>query len=264
MYSDIRPRAGLVALVFALISISLVSAVPIPIPTSQPALSSTLSFPSLNGENHIQPDTRKIKKFSMNGQMSRAPAVTRAFTGKQTSIDTDGDELVRRNVFSKIKKGFQNLGHEIKHVAEKVGSGIKKAAEKVGTGIKTAAKKVENFAKTTGATVAKFGLKVAQSVGTAIGTVASFIPDVGKPLQQAINGVSKVAGVASDSIHAKLSKKLQKGVNVMNTANKIMSIARRDLSDEVFQQRDDISDAYHFAELDDATLESYFDDDYEH
>jgi phage-related protein len=193
---------------------------------------------------------------------------------------TDDDQLVRRNIFSKIKKGFQNLGHDIKHVAQKVGSGIKKAAQTVGSGIKkaaqtvghgikTAAKTVGHFVKTTGAKVAKFGLKVVQSVGMAIGDVASFIPEVGKGVQQAINGVSKVAGVISDHIHAKLSKNLMKGMNTMNTANKIMSYVRRDLSDEAFQQRD-ISKTYYSgsreadSDLDDISLtleHSYFDND---
>ena len=82
--------------------------------------------------------------------------------------------------------------------------------------------------KTTGAKVAKFGLKVVESVGEAAGKVASFIPGVGKPIDRAIEGVSKLAGVASDHIHVKLSKKLQKGMNVMNKADQIMDhIPRR-------------------------------------
>ena len=81
-YSNIRSRAGLVALVFALI-ISLVSAVPIPVTES--GLSSTLSpisNPSLNGhgqDHHIQLDTTKI---SFSGRMSTLPAATRALTRK--------------------------------------------------------------------------------------------------------------------------------------------------------------------------------------
>ena len=85
MYSNIRLRAGLVALVFALISISIVSAVPIPIPASQSGLSSTLSFrstPSHDGQNSIQPNSRRIAKFSVRGQMSRAPGATRVLTGE--------------------------------------------------------------------------------------------------------------------------------------------------------------------------------------
>ena len=54
-YPDIRSRAGLVALVFALI-ISLVTAVPIPATDSE---LSTRSNPSLNGRNYIQLDPAK-------------------------------------------------------------------------------------------------------------------------------------------------------------------------------------------------------------
>ena len=89
-----------------------------------------------------------------------------------------------------------------------------------------AAQKVGNFVKTTGAKVAKFGLKVVQSVGEVVGHAASFIPAIGKPIQAAIKGVTTVAGVASNSIHAKLSSKLQKGMNVMNKADKVMSYSR--------------------------------------
>jgi phage-related protein len=166
------------------------------------------------------------------------------------------DQLVRRSsVITKLKKDFQKAGSAIAHVAQKVGKGIQ-----------TAAKKVENFAKNTGAKVAKFGLKVVQSVGEVVGHVASFIPAIGKPVQQAIHGVSEVAGVISDHIKAKLSKKLDKGMDVMNKADKIMGYIprRRDLSEEeAFQQRD-IIDAYssYFEERDDIELEnreeSYF------
>jgi len=322
MYSNIRSRAGLVALVFALISISLVSAFPIPIPVPQPDLSSALSSrstPSRNGEpGLIQPDTHRIAKILSKAQMSRAPAAVRALAGKHNLLDTDDDQLLRRNVFSKIKQGFQKLGHAIKSaaqkvgsgikkaaqkvgggikkvaqkvgsgikkaaqkvgagikkvaqkvgsgikkVAQKVGSGIKKAAQKVGSGIKTAAKKVGQFMKTTGAKIAKFGLQVVDTVGTAVGKVASFIPDVGKPLERAIVGVSKVAGVVSDKIHTNLSPKLQKGMNVMKKADKIMGYIprRRDLSEEeAFQQRD-TSDGYYFEEPADISLDHQEDDD---
>jgi hypothetical protein len=326
MYSIIRSRAGLVALVFALISISLVSALPISFPAAQSGLSSPLSLspnnPSHDGQNLIQHDTRRIPKFSVNasGQMSGAPAATRALSGKYNPMDTDDDQLVRRNVFSKIKHAFQSLGHkiksgfqklgqDIKHVAQKIGSGIKKVAQKVGSGIKkvaqkigsgikrvaqkvgagikkvakkigsgikTAAKKVWHFMKTTGAKIVKFGLKVVQTVGTAVAKVVSFIPDVGKPLERAIDGVAKGAGMISDKIHVKLPPKLQKTVNGMDKADKYMEYIprRRDLSDEeAFQQRD-ISDKYYFeSDSDDISLasehlyldeESYVDDDYEH
>ena len=86
--SDIPSRAGLVALVFALI-ISLVSAVPIPVAESGLSSSFTSSpsshgNPSLNGfghrqDHHIQLDTTKI---SLSGRMSTLPAATRALTRK--------------------------------------------------------------------------------------------------------------------------------------------------------------------------------------
>jgi len=238
-YSNIRSRAGLVALVFALI-ISLVSAVPIPATES-----STLSL----RDNGL--DSAKI---------STPHAATGALTHRHVLTDTDSDDsdqLVRRSkIGDKIKHAFQKVGHAF----QKVGSDIKK-------GIVTAAKKVGNFVKTTGAKVAKFGLKVVQSVGEVVGHVASFIPGIGKPIQQAIHGVSAVAGVVSDHIHAKLSAKLQKGMNVMNKADKVMSYIprRRELSEEeAFQQRD-ISEAnYYLEERDDYDIalenreESYF------
>ena len=86
-----------------------------------------------------------------------------------------------------------------------------------------AAKKVWNFVKTTGAKVAKFGLKIVETAGEVVAKAVSFIPEVGKPIEKAIDGLSKVAGVVSDHIHVKLSTALQKGVNVLNKANKIMS-----------------------------------------
>ena len=126
-----------------------------------------------------------------------------------------------------------------------------------------AANKVKNFVKTTGAKVAKFGLKVVQSVTNVVGHVASFIPAIGKPIQQAIRGVSKAAGAISDHIRAKLSPKLEKGMKIMNKANKVMGFIprRRDLEEDAFQQRD-IGEANYFEERDDISLEnreeSYF------
>jgi ElaB/YqjD/DUF883 family membrane-anchored ribosome-binding protein len=246
-YSIIRSRAGLVALVFALI-ISLVSA--IPIPTAGFGSSSTLlpnSNPSLNGLPEV--DTAKI---SLSGRMSTLPTSTRALTRRDISTNMD-DQLVRRSVGSKIRAVFQKVETGIKHVAQK-------AVE----GVKTAVKKVDNFVRTQGAAVAKFGLKVVESVGEAVGHAAAFIPAIGKPIQEVIHGVSEVAGFASDHIKAKLSSKLQKGTNIMNKADKVMSYIprRRDFSEEdSFLQRD-ISEAY-FEERDDIALEnreeSYFD-----
>ena len=118
---------------------------------------------------------------------------------------------------------------------------------------------------TTGAQVAKFGLKIVQSAGQAAGKVAVFIPGVGKPVGKALEGVSKLAGFASDHINVQLPGKLQTGMNVMNTADQIMDYIpkRREFSgQEDFQQRD-IDEAHYFEERDDVALEnreeSYFD-----
>lgn len=70
---NIRSRAGLVALIFALI-ISLVSAVPIP--ATESGLSSTTT-PSLNGHDQLD-----IAKISSNGRVSTLPAAPRSFTRK--------------------------------------------------------------------------------------------------------------------------------------------------------------------------------------
>ena len=163
-------------------------------------------------------------------------------------------------------------------VAQKVGNGIKTGAPTrkcinarflILTSITIlAAKKVWHFVKTTGAKVAKFGLKVVQSVGEVVGKVAQFIPAIGKPIQQAIHGVSKIAGVISDHINVKLPGKLEKGMKVMNKANQIMDYIprRRDFSEEeAFEQRD-ISEAYYFEERDDDVAlenreESFFEAD---
>jgi len=76
-------------------------------------------------------------------------------------------------------------------------------------------------------------------VGDVIGKVANIIPGVGPEIDRAISGVSKVAGVISDHIKAKLPAKLQKGMDVMNKADQIMSYIPREFSEEEdFQQRD--------------------------
>jgi hypothetical protein len=95
-------------------------------------------------------------------------------------------------------------------------------------------------------------------VGEVVGKVAAFIPGIGKPIQQAIHGVTKVAGVVSDRIHVKLSRKLEKGMKVMEKADKIMDYIprRREFSEEEgFEQRD-IDEAYLFEERDDYELEN--------
>ena len=118
-YSNIRSRAGLVALVFALI-ISLVSAVPIP--ATESGFSSTLSLRSttLDGQD-IQLDTAKIP---LGGRMSILPAASGlthkvryslssyfpgawlTFTRQNIPTNMD-DELVRRSIGSKIKAAFK-------------------------------------------------------------------------------------------------------------------------------------------------------------
>ena len=95
-------------------------------------------------------------------------------------------------------------------------------------------------------------------MGDVVGKVAGFIPAIGKPIDRAIEGVSKVAGVISDHINVKLPGNLQKGMDVMNKADQIMGyIPRRRefLEEEGFQQRD-IGEAYLFEERDDTALEN--------
>jgi hypothetical protein len=134
---------------------------------------------------------------------------------------------------------------------------------RIPTSIILAAKKVWHFVKTTGAKIVKFGLKVYQTVGEAVGKVISFIPGIGKPIQEAIHAATTIAGTISDHIHVKLPPKLEKGMKIMNKADTVMSLIprRRDFSEEAFQQRD-ISEAYYFEERDDIALEnreeSYF------
>ena len=88
--------------------------------------------------------------------------------------------------------------------------------------------------KTTGAKVAKFGLKVVETAGKAVGKAAGFFPGIGKPIGKAVEGVSKVAGVISDHIKVKLPNKLEKGMNIMNKANQVMDYIprRREFSEE--------------------------------
>jgi hypothetical protein len=186
---------------------------------------------------------------------------------------------------SAIKKGFQKFGSVVKSGFQKAGSAIKSGFQKAGTAIKSGFQKVKQgfqkagsaiksgfqkvgkWVKTTGAKIAKFGLKVVESVGEVVGKVVGFIPGIGKPLDRAIEGVTKIAGVISDHIHVKLPANLEKGMKVMDKADKIMGYIprRREFSEEeAFQQRD-IGETYHFEERDDNALEnrdeSYFERD---
>jgi hypothetical protein len=244
-YSNIHSRAGLVALVFVLI-ISLVSAIPIPAGSGPSSTLSPSSDLSLNGLPEV--DTAKI---SLSGRISTLPATTRTLARRQDISTNIDDQLVRRSIASKAKAFFAKVKTGITHVAEKIGDGVKKAV---------------NFVKKEAGTVAKFGLKVVQSVGEVVGHVASFIPGVGKGIQQAIHGVSEVAGFASDHIKAHLSKKLQDGMKVMNTADKVMSYMprRREFSEEdAFLQRDIGEEYFEERDIDDSIAlenreESYF------
>ena len=129
-----------------------------------------------------------------------------------------------------------------------------------------AAKKVGTFIKHTGAKIAKFALKVAAVATEAVSKVVGWIPAIGKPIGKAMEGVSKLENFASDKIHANLGKKLEKGMKVLNKADKVMGYIprRRDLSDGegVLQQRD-INDGYYFEKRHDIPLayreEPYFD-----
>ena len=119
--------------------------------------------------------------------------------------------------------------------------------------------------KKTGAQIAKFGLKVVQTVATAASKVLSkFGPT--QSIGKAIGGFAKGAGAASDAIKAnfsgKIGKRLEKGMHAMN---KINDKIPRDLSEvEAVQQRE-VGDGFYFEERDDIALdyreESYFDAD---
>lgn len=102
--------------------------------------------------------------------------------------------------------------------------------------------------KNTASKVAKFGLKVVSTVQTAAAKVVGYIPGL-KGVGKAMEGAAKVTGFISDKIHANLGKKLEKGMNVMNKADKVMGYIprRRDLSEEEgFQRRE----TYHLEERD--------------
>lgn len=128
--------------------------------------------------------------------------------------------------------------------------------------------KVGTFAKNNKG-LAKFGLKALSSL-TEIGSKAvGFIPGIGKPLSKAMEVVSTVENVGSKKIHANFGShgKLEKGMNIMNKADKMMKYIpiRRDLSEEeeeIFERGDD---AYYFEKRHDIPLtyreESYVDAD---
>jgi len=176
-----------------------------------------------------------------------------------------GIKKVAQKIGSGIKRVAQKIGRGIKKVAQKIGSGIKKVAQKIGSGIKKAAQKVGHFMKTTFKKIAKFGLKIISVVEEVAGKVVGFIPGL-KPVGKAMEAVGKVAGFASDRIHADLGSKLDKGMAVMDKAETVLGYIprrRRDLSEvEDLQQRDGyFLEERHDIPLAYRELESYFDAD---
>jgi hypothetical protein len=191
-----------------------------------------------------------------------SPPTAQDLTRRDISTDVD-DQLVRRGLnlgakirkaFDKVKTGFQNAGKAIAHVATKVVDKVKtgfqtagkaiahvatKAVQKIKTGVTKAVKKVGNFVRTTGAKIVKFGAKVLETGAEVVGHIAGFIPEIGKPIQEAIHGVAKVAGAVADHVKANLGKKLQRGFDIMNTANTVMGyipLRREFLEEEAFQR----------------------------
>jgi hypothetical protein len=250
MYSNIS-GAGLLALIFALV-ISPVLSLPIRL-----ASQSSLSFPSHNEQDLIHRGSAGRIQPLLYGPIS---AATEAFIDNTAN----GPQLVRRSsklnakiraafhkAGQKIKQGFQTAGAKIKQGFQTAGTKIKQGFQTFGQKAKQGFQKVGHFMKTTGAKIGKFGLKVVQSIGMAAGKALSWIPGVGKPIDQAIDGVSKLAGLASDKIHAKLGKKLEKGMNIMGKADHAMEYIprRRDLSEgseavqqlEIDEERDEIA-----------------------
>ncbi|KAF8888701.1 hypothetical protein CPB84DRAFT_1749436 [Gymnopilus junonius] len=129
--------------------------------------------------------------------------------------------LHRRSIAAKIRHAFQHAFHKVGAAFKKAGTAIKKGFQKAGTAIKKGFQKVGkvmkkgfqkvgHFIKTTGAKIAKFGLKVVAAVATVVGKVVKFIPGIGQGLSRAAKGLAKGADLASNKIHAKLGKKLEK------------------------------------------------------
>ena len=92
-----------------------------------------------------------------------------------------------------------------------------------------------------------------EPVDKVAGKVVGFISVIGKPLGKVIKAEGKVAGMISDHIHVKLPGNLQKGMNVMNKADKIMGyIPRRrefPFSEEDAFHQQDIGEAYYSRNL---------------
>jgi len=159
--------------------------------------------------HNIQRDSTGIATAQSNHHplISTHSVTTGVITSGNKDFIEEDNRLVRRGVGAKIKKAFQNVGAKIK-----------------------------SFVKNTAGKVAKFGLKVVSTIQNAASKVANFIPGVGKIIGKGLEAESKVTGLISDKIHANLGKKLEKGMKVMNTANKVMKFVPRH-EEGAFQRR---------------------------
>ncbi|TFK34385.1 hypothetical protein BDQ12DRAFT_370296 [Crucibulum laeve] len=240
-------RAGLVALTLALF-ITLSTAVPVPSSQSIQARSANDGLlPLVTRTDASIASGQMAFKSRVNTQ------VAHDLTTNDKRIHAQATLVRRKSIFTKIKNGFKvrslandriipidrfnkKIGKGIKKAAQKIGGGIKKAAKKVASGVKTAAKKVASgvkkvakkvgsgvktavkkvgkFVKTTGAKIAKVGLKLVSAVQSVAAKAANFIPGIGKPISKAIKAVSAGTNAASNAIHVKLGKKLDKVVSV--------------------------------------------------
>lgn len=177
-----------------------------------------------------------------------------------------------KNVAQKVGNGIKNVakkvGQGVKTAAQKVGQGIKTAAQKVGQGVKTAAQKVGKFVKENGAKVAKFGLQVWSTAQSVAAKGFKFIPGIGKPFSAALEGASKLTGLAADKIPADLGPQLGKGFDVMNkiknpiggAAGAVMGALRREELEEIFERYSDLEDLDIRDLVDEIFEERHFDD----
>jgi len=221
-YSNIRSRAGLVALVFALI-ISLVSAAPVPATAS--GLSSTLSPRS-------DPSQSDGSEINFSGRMSTLPFATR-LTLQQDISNTmvDDGQLVRRSlasrtkaIFHKAKVGLEKIGHGIAHAAKTVAKAVKHEAIMVGKTIVKGVKKAVNFVKTTGAKIVKFGLEVYSTATHLVGKALHALPGIGQSIGKVLDGASAAADAIQKHIKVHLSNKLEKGMKIMEKIKEYTSL----------------------------------------
>lgn len=99
--------------------------------------------------------------------------------------------------------------------------------------LKKGFQKVGHFIKTTGAKIAKFGLKVVSAIASVASKVVKFIPGIGEGLSIAVKGLAKGADIASDKIHAKLGKKLDKAMHGMDYVISPIGTAAKDAGKSV-------------------------------